>query len=444
MLVRICSLLLVLVAMPAFGQVDPSAVGGVTAPDDNSQMVMPPLVSGVAFPNVAGSDVRSNYLAAGLNVNAGYIDNILPAETSTPVSDGTFLINPTISFDRAAPRQHTAFVYTPVFSFYEPDSVLDSIDQNATFRFEERLSPGAAFNVTDSFLRTSDVFNEAFPFSSGIGGSTEPPVPAVLAPFAEQTANNAGAALSYQFGASSMVGAGGSYSLYNFDNPNQAQGLYNSTGESASGFYAGRFGRNQYVGLDYQYARTVSTASTVQVNTQMETLLPFYSIYFNRNFSLSAAAGAQNTSVTEPSQPASGSWFPEAVFSLGWQRPHTNLAFSYLHVITAGSGLVGAYKSNSVNATGAWKINRDWNAGASMGYNTIDSALTVSGLNYQGGNSFFAGATLAHPLGEHFNSTFGYDRLHETYSGIAVIDASPNTDRVYVTLTYQFSKPVGR
>lgn len=444
MQVRICSLLVFLVAMPAFCQVEPSAEGGATPAENETPMMTPPLVSGIAFPSVAGGDMRSNYLSAALNVNAGYTDNILPSETSTPVSDFNFIINPMLSYDRTAPRQHTTFVYTPVFSFYQPDSVLDSIDQNATFTFDEQLSPGAAFNVTDSFIRTSDVFNESFPFPGGVGGTTQSPVPAVLAPFAQQTANNAGAAISYQFGANAMVGAGGSYSLYNFDNANQAQGLYNSTGESASAFYAGRFARTQYIGVDYQYARSVSTASSVQVETQMETLLPFYAIYFNRSFSVSVAAGAQNTNVTETPQPASNSWFPEAVASLGWQTPRTNLALSYLHVITAGNGLVGAYKSNNVNASGAWKITRDWNAGASAGYNNIDSALSLSGLNYQGGDSFFAGVQLGRTLGEHCTATFGYDRIHESYSGIAVINASPNNDRAYVTFTYQFRKPVGR
>ena len=419
MLPRICFLLVFLVALPAFCQVEPSAEGGPTPPEDYTPMMTPPLVSGIAYPSVAGADMRSNYLAAGLTVNAGYTDNILAADTSTPLSDYTFIINPTFSYDRVAPRQHTTFAYNPGFSFYQPDSVLDSIDQTANFRFEERLSPRLAFNVTDYFMRFSDAFNESFPFPGGIGGTTQSPSPAVLAPFAQQTANNGSAAITYQFGSNSMVGAGGGYSLYRFGNANQSQGLYNSTGESASAFYIGRFARNQYVGLDYQYSRTVATPPNLQVDTQMETLMPFYSIYFNRSFSISVSAGAQNTNVTQTSQPSSDSWTPAAVASMGWQSPRANLALTFLRVITAGQGLVEPYQSSNVNASGAWKISRIWHAGAAVGYNTIDPALTLAGQDYQGGSNFMAGVTFGRSIGERFTADFGYDRLQESFSGIA-------------------------
>jgi len=444
MLPRICFLLVFLVALPAFCQVEPSAESGSTAREDEMPMMTPPLVSGIAYPSVAGADVRSNYLVAGLTLNAGYTNNVFPADTSTPLSDYTYIINPTFSYDRVAPRQHTTFAYNPGFSFYQPDSVLDSIDQSASFRFEERLSPGAAFSVSDSFMRTSDVFNESFPFPGGIGGTTQSPVPAVLAPFAEQTANNAVAAISYQFGSNAMVGGGGGYSLYSFSTPNQSQGLYNSTGESASAFYVGRFAGKQYVGLDYQYSRTVATPPNVWVDTQMQTLLPFFAIYFSRSFSVSAAAGAQNTNVTQTSQPATGSWSPAVVASTGWQGPRTSLALSYQRVITAGEGLGGAYKSSSVNVSGAWKISRSWDTGASAGYTTIDPALLLPGQDYQGGSIFIAGVKLGHTIREHFSADLGYDRLHENYGEIPAIAASPNTDREYVTVTYKFTRPLGR
>ncbi len=58
----------------------------------------------------------------------------------------------------------------------------------------------------------------------------------------------------------SMVGAnGGVFALQILAMPTSLRGLYNSTGESASAFYIERFARNQYIGLDYQYSRTVAT-----------------------------------------------------------------------------------------------------------------------------------------------------------------------------------------
>jgi hypothetical protein len=430
--------------LPAFCQVNPSAEGGSTAPEDDSQMMTPALVSGIAYPSVAGADMRSNFLDANLSVKAGYTNNILVAQTSTPVNDYTYTISPTFTYDRITTRQHMNFIYSPGFTFYEPDSVLDSTNQSANFTFQERLSPSLAFDVTDSFLRTSDVFAVSFPFSSGVGGTTQSPVPAALAPFEEQTANNASGAVSYQFGAHTMVGAGGTYSIYDFTNPGQTQGLYNSSGGSVSAFYDRRFARNQYAGLDYQYSRNVSNPSNVHVTTEMQTLLPFYTLYFNRNFSVSAAVGLQNTNVTGTQQPAAASWLPAVVLSLGWQGYRTSLAANYLHTVNTGEGISGAYKSNSFNSSGTWRISRTWRVGASAGYNTINATQLPTVADYQGGSTFTGGMNLGHTMGNHFTAAVEYDRLQENFAGIPVIAASPDSDREYVTVTYQFQKPLGR
>jgi hypothetical protein len=38
----------------------------------------------------------------------------------------------------------------------------------------------------------------------------------------------------------------------------------------------------------------------------------------------------------------------------------------------------------------------------------------------------------------------GYTRLHQDYSGIAVLAATPNTNREYISISYQFFRPLGR
>jgi hypothetical protein len=148
--------------------------------------------------------------------------------------------------------------------------------------------------------------------------------------------------------------------------------------------------------------------------------------------------------VTETKQPTSDSWFPTVVTSLGWQGPRTSFALSYLRVITTGEGLVGGYKSNNVNASGTWKFSRDWHVGASGGYNTIEAQGSLVGLDYQGGDSFTVGATLRRTMGDHFTAEVGYDRIHENFVGIPIVAESPDSDRAYVTVTYQFQKPLGR
>jgi hypothetical protein len=407
-------------------------------------MMTPALVSGLSYPSGAAADTRSNFVDVSLSAKTGYARNILQNQTATPVDDYTTTVNAGVSYDRITPRQHTNFAYNPGFTFYQPDSVLNSTEQGANFSFVERFSPSVALNVTDSFVRTPDVFAESFPFTSGVGGTTQPPVPAVLAPFEEQTQNNTGASVTYQFGEHTMVGGGGTYLIYDFSNPTQNQGLYNSTGGSVSAFYVGRFARNQYAGVDYLHTWTVATPANLTVTTQTQSLLPFYSLYFNRHFSVSAAVGVQNSNVTGIQPAAATSWFPAAVLSLGWQGYRTSLAANYLHTVNTGEGLSGAYKSNSFNASGTWRISRYWHAGASAGYNTINSTQPLSGVDYQGGSTFTGAMSLNHTFGTHFIASAEYDRIQENYGGIPAIVASPESDREFVSFTYQFQKPLGR
>jgi len=48
------------------------------------------------------------------------------------------------------------------------------------------------------------------------------------------------------------------------------------------------------------------------------------------------------------------------------------------------------------------------------------------------------------PIGEHLSLGVQYTRLHQSYSGIAALSASPDRNRVAGTISYQFSRPLGR
>ena len=44
-------------------------------------------------------------------------------------------------------------------------------------------------------------------------------------------------------------------------------------------------------------------------------------------------------------------------------------------------------------------------------------------------------------VGEHVNLQAGYTRLHQTYS---FFSANPDTNREWVSISYQFARPLGR
>ena len=82
---------------------------------------------------------------------------------------------------------------------------------------------------------------------------------------------------------------------------------------------------------------------------------------------------------------------------------------------------------------------------AAAGY-TIFEECGSSCLSFrnQGGHSISGTAQLEHPLGEHLKASLGYQRLHQSYSGIAAIIGDPDSDRVSISISYQFTRPLGR
>ena len=110
--------LTVLVCGPLWSQVVPSATGGAYPPNDDLKMSIPPALNGAAYPTKVGSEVRSNYIQAGLGFTAAYTDNLMNIQSTHEVSDEIFSILPSIGLDRKTPRQTQELHYGGGFSFY--------------------------------------------------------------------------------------------------------------------------------------------------------------------------------------------------------------------------------------------------------------------------------------------------------------------------------------
>jgi hypothetical protein len=444
MLARVTLVFLLLAAKLSWPQVEPGATGDAAIPDNDTRMMTPPPVSGLAYPDTIGSEIRTNYLSTSLAVNGGYVENVLPSETATPVNDATFSIISTLAISRSTPRQQETVTYSPSFIFYQPTSVLDTVNQGATVTFQDRLSPRLTLALQDSFFRTSDVFDQSYLFSGGgITGSTQTPTTTVIDPFAEELRNIANAVITYQFGRNAMVGGGGSYSILDFPGSTGTAGIANSNGSGASAFYNRRLSSMQYIGFAYQYSRTIADLVNKQSEMQTHSLLPFYTIYFTRTFSFSVSAGVQHVDVTLPPSLTYISWSPSAIVSVGWQIKRANLAANYIHTKSSGEGLIGAYTLNGFGASGGWKVARSWIVGLSANYsNTANVTPELDAL--AGGTTIAGQALVTHSLGDRFTAGFGYERLHQEYPSIKVISENPDSNQEYGRITYHFGKALGR
>jgi hypothetical protein len=440
MFTRICLSLVLLGAMPAWCQ-DTEAAEAPTNPSEDSRMLVPPPVNGDNYPTAVGSETRSNYLRAGLSFNTAYSDNVLGGASANPVSDISYSIRPTIELDQTTARLHSMLTYSPGFTFYQKTSSRNKQDQSVLLDFQDRLSSHVTASLRESFLKSSSLFNQPVPLSAGgVPGSGEPPPEAVIAPVADQLTNATNAELTYQFSRSGMIGVSGTYTDLHYPNPAEVPGLYDSNSRGGSAFYNHRLSKKHYLGASYRYSRFLAGPS----ETQTHTVFAFYTIYLKPTLSLSVSGGPQHFDVVQPPFPPSGSWSPAATASMGWQGRRTNFAASYSRMVSGGGGLLGAYHSNTANASARWRLARTWYVGSRANYAIHKNVTPLFFLASPGGHSISGTVSVQHTISGHFNAELGYTRLHQSYDGIAVISNNPDTNREYISISYQFVRPLGR
>ncbi len=399
------------------------------------------------------SQERSNYLSGSVSFTAAYTDNVLGAAINGyKASDQTYSIGPTIGIDRTTARLHYLLTYAPGFTFYQHTSSRNEVDHNASIECEYRLSPHVTFSATDALQKSSNAFNQWPALTTGgVSGGAQGANNTAIAPFADHLSNNASVGLSYQYALNDMVGASGTFSYLDYPEQAQVPGLFNSRSQAGLFFYSHRIGRGQYFGVSYQYQRLLSYLNTGDNETQTHAAIMFYT-YSPKSSRLSFAlfGGPQYSNTVEPPFPpqllqpvTTRSWDPATGASLSWRGTLSTFAMNYMHVITSGGGLIGAVQSDSATASFRQQITRTLTASIGGGYgnnNVIGSGL----MPMNDGHTLSGTISLNQQVGEHLGVQLGYTRLHQSYKNVEVLSAAPNTNRVFISISYEFSRPLGR
>ena len=397
---------------------------------------------------MVGSESRTNYLSGGMYFTGAYNDNVYPGGSSEPIADFTYSVFPTIAFQMTRPRQSETFRYSPGFTLYQRNSALNQITQSAQAAFQYRLTAHTTFTLNDAFSQNSNAFTQPNLAGVAVSGSTQNSVTGIIAPYAETLMNKLQGNVTYQISATGMIGGGGSFDILNYPNPQQVVGLYNFKTSSVSAFYNRRLSSTQYIGGNYQYARsdtsspitTISTGSTSRING----MSLFYSHYFGRTLSFSLSGGAQHVDQSFSVAPATASWMPQGMGSVGWQTERFNLAASFSRSVSAGNGFYGAFNSTNANVSTSWQMSRIWSARLGGAYMLTKSVTPQVISSRADGHSIFGDFSVERRIGEHFTAAVGYTRLHQTYGRIPAISVNPDANREYVSVSYNFTRPLGR
>jgi hypothetical protein len=400
-------------------------------------------MSGEGYSLAFTSEERANYLRAGLNFLSTYNDNLFTGTNGRPQSDVSYSIAPTIGLDLLRSRLNWDLLYSPGFTFYQKATSHNEADQNLVLNFGYRLSPHVTLSLRDSLWKTSNAFSSSILAPTTLSGTPQGPNDSVIAPLASVLRNTGSAGITYQFGANAMVGASGIFSNLHYPNPAEVPGLFDSSSKGGSAFYTQRFAGRHYLGVSYQYQEFLATPNRIQNKTQTHSILLFYTLYLQRHLSLSVFGGPQHSDTEQPGQVSLRGWSPSNGVSLGWAGQRSSLAATYARTITEGGGLGGAVHASSASAIMRQQLTRRLSAslGANYSINTVLDPLISSNT---GGHTISGNVALQRSLGQHFNLGVGYMRLHQSYSDIPAISNAPNRNRVWISLSYQFERPLGR
>jgi hypothetical protein len=454
----VCGLLLALtpsLCLRAQSNVPVPAVTGVQSDSSDDRMNTPPPVSGQEYPVRFSSETLENYLRGGIVFTTAYSDNVLTSPTGTPLGDTSFSIWPTIAIDQTRPRLHWDVSYAPGFTLYRRFNSYNEADQNVRANFEYELTPHVTLNLRDSFQKSSSVFNSPDEsLSSPVSGSTLGASVPVIAPLADRLANTGNIGLNYQFAPNSMMGVSGTFYNLHYSNPGQVtptstnststsllSGLYDSSSRSGSAFYSVRFSKQNYLGVTYEYDDLFSYPTGLTTQTQTHSVYLFYTFFATKAFSISLFGGPQYAYTTELTQPATASWNPAGGASLSWGGRRAAMALSYARTVTGGGGLIGAGLADVASAVERLKISKNVNGMVDGAY-TNRNMIPLIGLPNTSGHTLGGGVSLERRVGEHLGLRAGYTRLHQQYENENVI--APNTNREWVSLSYDFSRPLGR
>jgi hypothetical protein len=458
MTTRILVILALLAAVPGWSQATGTATEQAETPVANDGMMTPPPVSGQAFPVATGAEVRNNYVNVGVTAGVAYDDNVEAGYSPTPESDTIYSIWPTITLDRSSVRLREIFNYSPGFSFYQPNTIFNESDQNASVNLQYLFTEHASISLQDAFVRSSSLFDS--PFGTGLGDVTgAPPTQATgaIAAFADRISNAANVQLSDQTGENGLFGVAGQYGQLDYPDSSQVPGLYNSTSWNGTAFVSQRLNARQYLGGEVQHARIVSYLKGALVNgiylpldnaVQRDNIFGFYTIYLRNSqkstLSLSVTGGPEHYTVAQYPEALLEAWAPSGTLTLGWQAHRSSFSASYMHAVTAGGGLPGAYKEDSAHANFRRQLTPTWDVNFSGLYARNTNLTPTYAFSEPGGHTYAASVSAEHMITKNMKCQFGYDWMDESYTGIGALAKLPKSNREYGSISYLFSRPIGR
>ena len=388
---------------------------------------------------------RSNYLRGGLSVGASYDDNPLLVTTGAESNTG-YSVFPSMAMEQSWPRIRWMLAYAGGLTVNQNLTNRNQGSHDLNFDSQFRLSPHVNLRVAEDFAVTTGFFDGGNGVAiSGTGG----PNASLITPLATQRTNSTTVETNYHFALNDVIGASGSFYDLHFTNVPTSSAIANTQTESGSAFWLHRIFRHNWAGASYRFDRLTFDPSGGE--TRVHSFVLVDTLGLTNGFTFSGFVGPQYSDnrglVPEVGDTISQfqEWSVAGGVEAGWQSARTSVSTGFSRRITDGGGLLGAVRSQAAHGDLRRELFPGWavRVGGSYGNNkALTAAFGGSGSTI---NVTSASASLERNVGKSLGLRLGYSHDFQQQSGFADptqrLDAHRN--RFFVTLSYQWAKPLG-
>ena len=405
---------------------------------------IPALLGGTGISSAFISELeRSNYLRGGVNVGAVYDDN--PLLLSSGVESNTSeTIFPNIRIEESTSRMRWTLGYAGGLTVNQKITSQNQGSHNLNFDSQYRLSPHVNLRVAENFSLTTGFFDSGN--GTGVIGSGGPNA-SLIAPLSTQRSSMTTVETNYHFALNDLIGASGSFYDSHFTNVPAGTQLTDSQTASGSAFWLHRIFHGDWGGASYGFQRITFSPSG---ETRVHSFLAVNTLSLSKRFTLTGFIGPQYSEnqglvpgATQPTQ--SSGWSVSGGVEGGWQNEHTSVSAGYSRSISDGGGVLGAVRLQTVHGTFRRELVPGWAVALTASHGTNQSVTVPFATSASSVNLTSAGISLERNVGKSVGLRMGYSHDFQEQFGVPgsaqTLDAHRN--RFFVTLSYQWAKPLG-
>jgi len=403
-----------------------------------------------------------NQLSLGIAGGVAY-ENASSNNSSEPAYEN-YTVNPSIAITESRPRTALSVQYSPGYTREQQGAgsqFMQTLLGSAQFRLSEKLT----LQLSERYLRMNSWFTglQVNPTQPG-GNVIQTPNESILTKGTVIASSISSLNLVYQASESTVAGIGGSFNTGNFSQVQITlnQPLFNFNSGSVNAYVSHRIQGSNWLGITGNFQR-IDTTGVTKEGADNPSLQLFYTFAPSAHTSVSLFAGPSYfTSQAETAIDILGTSIPLTIPShgwgtnfgttLGWRAQRTGISGMYMHRISDGGGLSGATRSDSATVNLRRQLSQRWTASGILIYGKNNSQSILYGASFQ---QILGTANLNWALSEHFSMMLSYarDNLHSSYNNLIAGNTTVptgtnnqtiNDNRAWATISYQFTRPLGR